>query len=308
MTQCFRFKSSFLGNINGQSTLFVLIALITLVSFSLATIHWGMKKNTQMQLQLAADASVTSGVLWEARTYNVISAMNQGILIVVAAALIGAMVLVALMACAATVVGAFVCGPILDAVWDPITKFIQYAWEIGVALSQMERWFVKFAWVPILLGTYMTGKKNHVDKVLPYPFIPEIPGMSGILGNHDKESTLTLHTKDGGFEVIIENVIDAIWKDAPGIAMTAFKGAAKFLEKLFSSMDTPDPLVLDDDFRPRMKLKVTVWKKFSGEKMGLNAQSEATPFLPGTAYGEEDLFDMNWHAKLQPIDPQGNPF
>jgi len=36
--------------------------------------------------------------------------------------------------------------------------------------------------------------------------------------------------------------------------------------------------------------------------MGLKAYSQATPFLAHVPYGEEDLFDMNWHAQLQPVD------
>ncbi len=74
------FKSS--GNIHresgGQAMLFVALGVFVLISFFALTINIGHLTSTKIEMQNAADASVLSGSLWQARGLNMISILNVG--------------------------------------------------------------------------------------------------------------------------------------------------------------------------------------------------------------------------------------
>ena len=64
------------GQTNGNAMIFVVIVLFTLVCFFVFTIHVGQRVSTKIAMQNAADASVISGAVWQARGLNLISLLN----------------------------------------------------------------------------------------------------------------------------------------------------------------------------------------------------------------------------------------
>src|SRR5262249_14161876 len=88
----------------GQTSFFILVALLTITAFTFVALKYGLQYREQIRLQRAADAAVTSGAIWEARTYNLIAGMNQGIQIFMAVYFTALLILTILEACSETVV------------------------------------------------------------------------------------------------------------------------------------------------------------------------------------------------------------
>src|SRR5262245_53600684 len=113
----------------GGTLLMVVIAILTIAAFILATVYRGQILDQRIALQTAADAAAMSGATVEARSLNLIAGMNEGILICMTLAFIGAIILMALLACAGTIVGAISCGATLASVGGDLINIISDAWE-----------------------------------------------------------------------------------------------------------------------------------------------------------------------------------
>jgi len=268
-----------------------------LLIFSLITLKHGLEKRHAIQMQMAADAAATSGAIWEARTYNLIAGMNQGIFIFMTAAFLAAVILLFLIACAATGIGAVICTAILASIGKVLTEIIINSWKIATELSVWERKLVQVMPLVVLGYTHYSGQDNGAKVSIAYPTVPEILG-----GKHANSKTLTFHTKDGGFDALANKVIEDLMPKIPKKLKKLIYGVTALVDQLLQVTDYPDPLVLDDDFRPRMKHGVFVYAPFPTKRVGQISLSQANVFLPGVPLGEEDLFEMNWHARLEPIN------
>lgn len=282
----------------GAVSLLLIAGLVGLSAVLFFVLHEGAEIQARIELQRAADAAATSGAVWEARAYNLIAAMNEGILICVTTAFTALAIVAALKICAATVVGAAVCGLALANTEEMLIQTAKTSWQTATELSSLERYIQKSAPYFVLYATDQSARDNGAEHGFSYPYIPE-----GMGGDHDRLSTLTLHLKDGGFKAVEKKVLEKLSLQLPGPVDKVLDLLLVLVDQILRTAgEDPDPLVLDDDFRPRMKHGVVAWRSFPGKPQGLMGVSQATPFLPNPENGKEDLFEMNWRVKLRPVD------
>lgn len=151
----------------GQTIIFVVLVLFTMICFFALVINVGHRVNTKVEMQNASDASVMSGAVWNARGLNMISILNVGMteclaLIILFKAFdstfkyaqivhkVNTAVAAALCACPFT--AAFGCpwqsclsvmGTLLNTVYKPVNtgmqKTIDPLWKLMKTLRTMEK-------------------------------------------------------------------------------------------------------------------------------------------------------------------------
>jgi len=279
---------------SGNATVFILMALLCIMAFTLTTVWRGVEHHERLQLQLAADSAVTTGALWQARGLNLIAGCNIGISIAVMVALTAAAILIALTVCSLAIYTTAVCAPILADVGEPLYKLAKYAYKTALELSKIERQIAKYTPAAALGYSIITvkayqGKKQRDLIPIPFPFLPETFG-----ADPKNKTTLSLHLADGDISGLIRSMIATMTKGihSPEIKITV----NQILENVFKSEGNgnsmsenpsyPNPLVLADDFRERIKFSMLLYETMAKDEVGLYSTAQATVFLPDVEWGE----------------------
>lgn len=295
---------------SGNATVFILMALLCIMAFTLTTLWRGVEHHERMQLQLTADAAATTGALWQARGLNLIAGCNLGISIAVMVALTATAILIALTVCSLAIYTTAVCAPILAEVAEPLYKVAKYAYKTALELSKIERQIAKYTPAAALGYSIVTVKAYQGSKQrdlipIPYPFLPETFG-----ADPENKSTLSLHLADGDISGLIRSMVATMTKDIRSPEVK--KSVNLILDNVFKSSgngntmteepDYPNPLVLSDDFRERIKFSMLVYESMAEDEFGLYSTAQATVILPDVEWGEEDLNTMAWRTRLTPVD------
>lgn len=224
-----RFKKN---NEHGQTIVFVVITLVTLIIFIAAVANVGRELSYKMQLQNTADSASMAGVVWEARGLNLIAGLNQGIVLSVELIVIIVSAIAILSVCSATLWWAGIgeaCASALPAVIEFANDAIPRLWNTAIEMSKMEKKIAQIfpSIVPVAIEL-ASGSNPDSPLSIPFPYQP-----SGDVPPPLSQQSISLNVDNGEFKDLIKAIINDISKKLDSI----FPLLSKALSILGKSID-----------------------------------------------------------------------